>query len=270
MVAVVSRRRGRTWSVGSDRLVTWIIGLVLMAWGATLAVSGLGLSHEPVGRLINVYWPLPFMALGLVGIIGRLFGRGDAFIPVAVLVGGTAIMAGHLHIGHVNGWTLVWAGLILFIGLEILAPSLRRGRRRSERWGLGDLNIGPIVPGITIDTSADTPRGGRQGWAANGPHHQLNHAIGDLRLDLSEVQLPPGESSWAVSALIGDITVLVPEGLAVDVEAEVRVGDIRLFHQRADGFARRLEYTSPGYAEAAQKVSIRASLLVGEVTVRRF
>lgn len=271
MVAVVSRQRGRMWALGSDRLVTWIIGLVLVAWGATLAVSGLGLTHEPVGRLIDLYWPLPFMALGLVGIIGRLFGRGDAFIPVAVLVGGAAIMAGHLHIGHVNGWTLVWAGLILFIGLEILAPSLGRGRRRTERWGVGDLNIGPIGPvgpGITID--AGDPAPGRRWGAADGPHHHLNHAIGDLRLDLSEVQLPPGESRWTVSALIGDITVLVPEGLAVDVEAEVRVGDIRLFHQRADGFARRLEYTSPGYSDAAQKVSIRASLLVGEVTVRRF
>lgn len=253
-------RRGGSWSVGSDRLVTWTIGLILVAWGATLAVSGLGLSHEPVGHLIDVYWPVPFMALGLVGIVNRLVGRGDAFIPVVVLVAASAIMAGHLHIGHINGWTLVWAGVILFIGLEILAPSMARRRRGGIRWGVGDLNMGPE---ITIESDHRRTRGG-------GTQHHLNHAVGDLRLDLSEVQLPPGESTWVVSALIGEITVLVPEGLAVDVDAQVRVGDIRLFHQRADGFARNMVFTSPGYAEAEQKVNIRASLLVGEITVRRF
>ncbi len=259
MVAVVSRRGG-SWSLGSDSLVTWTIGLILVAWGATLAVSGLGLSHEPVGRLIDVYWPLPFMALGLFGIVNRLVGRGDAFIPVAVLVAAAAIMAGHLHIGHINGWTLVWAGGILFIGLEILAPNMRRRRRGGSHWGVGDLNIGPE---ITIESDRPRRRGG-------GTQHHLNHAIGDLRLDLSDMQLPPGESTWFVSALIGEVTVLVPEGLAVDIEAQVRVGEIRLFHQQADGFARNMVFTSPGYADAEQKVNIRASLLVGEITVRRF
>lgn len=246
--------------MGSDSLVTWTIGLILVAWGATLAVSGLGLSDEPVGHLIDVYWPLPFMALGLVGIVNRLVGHGDAFVPVAVLVASSAIMAGHLHIGHINGWTLVWAGGILFIGLEVLAPNMGRRRRGSGRWSVGDHHIGPQ---ITIESDRRWTRGG-------GAQHHVNHAVGDLRLDLSEVQLPPGESTWYVSALIGEITVLVPEGLAVDVEAQVRVGDIRLFHQRADGFARSMVFTSPGYAEADQKVNIRASVLVGEVTVRRY
>ncbi len=258
MVAVVSRRGG-SWSLGSDGLLNWTIGLILVVWGATLAVSGLGLAQAPVGRLIDVYWPLPFLALGLVGIVRRLVGRGDAFIPIAILVGAAAIMAGHLHIGHINGWTLVWAGAILFIGLEILAPNLRR-RRRGSHWGIGDLDIGAAIP------SASDHRRTRGG----GPHHHLSHAVGDLRLDLSEVQLPLGESTWVVSALIGDITVLVPEGLAVDVEAEVRVGDIRLFHQRADGFGRSMVFTTPGFDEADQKVNIRASVVVGEITVRRF
>jgi lia operon protein LiaF len=256
-VVVVSRRS--SWTSSSDHLWEWLIGLVLLVWGVTLVVSGVGLAHAPVGRAVDTYWPLAFMAWGLAAIVARLVNRrGDVAVPVAVLMIAVAILGGHMHVGHVNGWTLVWAGLILFIALEILVPGIgRRSRRRSIQWDFGDL---PLSPGATRGDA--------------GGERNLRHFIGDIRLDLSDVELPNAESEWTVSALIGDITVLVPQGLPVDVEADVRVGDVTLFNQRADGLGlgigHHLRHTTPGYAEAVQKVAIRASLLVGDITVMRF
>lgn len=254
VVAVVSRRGRFEWSSADDHWMEWLIGLILLTWGVTLAVSGLGLGHTPTGRAIDIYWPLAFVAFGVWGIVSRLVRRrGDVFWSVGVLVAGAAIAAGNMHLAHVNGWTLVWAGLTLLIGLEILVPRGKNPRRRRRHWDLGDLDI---QLGDDPDPSA-----------ANRHHTML---IGDIRLDLSDVALPDRETMWTVSGVIGDITVLVPRDLPVDVEAEVRVGDLTLFSQRADGIARRLNFTSPGYDVATRKVAIRVTLVVGDITIMRY
>jgi predicted membrane protein len=159
--------------------------------------------------------------------------------------------------------------VVIAVAFEVLrGPSWHQGWRRewrrewrrgwrghrdggSWRYGIGDVDV-------TLDASQ-----------SRRPLHQ-GHLIGDIRLDLSQVQLEDGETPFELNALIGDITVLVPADLPVSVAAEVTVGDIRVFRQSADGLGRRLTYQSPGYDAAPRKVRIMAHLLVGDITVHEF
>jgi lia operon protein LiaF len=246
----------------------WLLALVLLAWGATLAVSGLGLTTAPAGHLIDVYWPLPFIAWAIAGIIESVIrGRGGQMLYVLVLLVAAAFQASHLHIGHLHGWTIFWAVVILAVGLESLTHRRPRVGRKNWNWNWNwgephGFHIGDIDVGATAETEIPP--------SASGGARQHTLLIGDIRLDLSDQYLPNEETNYDLSGLIGDITVLVPHDLPVSVVAEVQVGDVRLFGNHADGFGRQLTYKSPGYDEAVRKVSIDAHLWIGDIRVERF
>lgn len=233
----------------------YVLGLVVVLWGVSLALQGLGFHALPLAHWINVYWPVPLMLWGLFGIVERLVkGYGGPGVYVVVLVVSAVIQISNLHIGHVNGWTVLWAALVLAAGVEMLRrPHWRTGSWRRHGYGIGDLDVGPNIR-----------------WE-NGRHgRHESHLIGDMRVDLTDMNLGDGETPFELSALIGDITILVPEGLPVSVIAEVTVGDVRVFERHVDGVGRRLTYLSPGYEEATRKARIYAHLLIGDVTVRKF
>ena len=243
-----------------------LIGYLLLAWGAILALNGLGLADTPAGQIVAQYWPLPIAVWAVFGLITRLAaGAGGAMAYLITLVLAALVQLSNLHLGHFDAGTIFWAVVVILVAFEVLrGPHWVhdwhrdwrrdwRGYRRGRRWryGIGDVDV-------TIDP---------------GQNHRLlheGHLIGDIRLDLSQVQLSDGETPFELNALIGDITVLVPQDLPVSVVAEVTVGDIRIFRQSADGLGRRISYESPGYAEATRKVRIMAHLLVGDITVQPF
>ena len=244
-----------------------LIGYLLLAWGAILAMQGLGLAATLAGHIIAVYWPVPIVAWALVGLVYRVAtGSGGGLLYLLALVLAALIQLSALHIGHFDAGTIFWAVVVIAVAFEVLrgpnwrqdwrrawGRDWRRDWRRGRRWryGIGDVDV-------TLEASQ-----------SRRLMHE-GHLIGDIRLDLSQVQLEDGETPFELNALIGDITVLVPADLPVSVAAEVTVGDIRIFRQSADGLGRRLSYQSPGYDTAPRKVRIMAHLLVGDITVHEF
>ena len=59
--------------------------------------------------------------------------------------------------------------------------------------------------------------------------------IGSLELDLSQLQLPPGETHITTSVDVGDLRVIVPAGVALRAHGEVQVGNIEILGTQDDG-----------------------------------
>jgi lia operon protein LiaF len=95
----------------------------------------------------------------------------------------------------------------------------------------------------------------------------LYNSIGDYFIDFSKAYIPEKETSITVSGWIGDVKMIVPEGIPVKVEANVKVGDIRLFELRSNDLNRHLTYKSPDYDEAVKKLNITIALKVGSVRI---
>lgn len=68
---------------------------------------------------------------------------------------------------------------------------------------------------------------------------------------------------------MGDIRILVPESLAVSVNACVGLGDLVLFVDRQSGTGRRLYYIDPQFDQATRHVIIDIDLKIGDVQVVR-
>ncbi|MHC0036787.1 cell wall-active antibiotics response protein LiaF [Pseudoneobacillus sp. C159] len=95
----------------------------------------------------------------------------------------------------------------------------------------------------------------------------LYNSIGDYFIDFSKAYIPEKETPIIVSGWIGDVKMIVPEGIPVKVEAKVKVGDIRVFELRSNEMNRHLTYTTPGYDEAVKKLTITIALKVGSVRI---
>lgn len=240
-----------------------LAGILLLAWGLLLALHGLGLSNEPITRLIDVWWPLPVALWALAGLVQQVVrGSRSLSLYLIMLVLSALFLVSNLQLTHhINAWTIFWAFIVLSLAFGFLRGRVGIvGDTRSTWRGFqfGDVDIDPSQGFVHIRRS-DRGRSRRRG---------AGQLIGDIHLDLSQVVLPEGESPYDLSCLVGDITVLVPEGLAVRVEAETMVGDIRVFQERVDGIGRHLQYETDGFPDAPVRARISAQSMVGDITVR--
>src|SRR5690606_11793309 len=59
--------------------------------------------------------------------------------------------------------------------------------------------------------------------------------VGQGRLDLRDVEFPPGETELTVRVTIGEMVVLVPPDVNVRAQVDVRAGDAVVFGHRPYG-----------------------------------
>jgi phage shock protein PspC (stress-responsive transcriptional regulator) len=125
------------------------------------------------------------------------------------------------------------------------------------------LAIGSVFPTGRIGTQTPTPT------VAADVEATYRHGIGELELDLtqvSDVDRLPGRTLH-VDAGIGQTTVVVPQGLNVDVDAHVRAGQIDLFDRQGDGTSVSLADAPDDPSQPALRIDIDQQL--GQIEVIR-
>ena len=93
--------------------------------------------------------------------------------------------------------------------------------------------------------------------------------VGDVRLDLTSAEFPAGEPQIRVFAFVGDVVLLVPEGVGVSIASTSFVTDVRVFDQRRNTVLTPIHVTSDDYGTADRKVRLETSFFVGSLRVTR-
>lgn len=106
-------------------------------------------------------------------------------------------------------------------------------------------------------------------------HFQLKNTnisqfIGDTVLDLTNAQIPYGETKINISAFVGDIKVYIPEDmdLGVTVNSSSFIGDMQVLEQSRSGFMSSVQCKTPYYKEAGKKIRINVSAFIGDIKVK--
>jgi phage shock protein PspC (stress-responsive transcriptional regulator) len=89
--------------------------------------------------------------------------------------------------------------------------------------------------------------------------------VGNLRLDLSRLDLPVGQTRVEARVDIGNLTVIVPPDAAVQATGEAQFGQVRLLGNQTDGRDSDLEVHEPG----ARVLVLDSSVGAGQVSVER-
>jgi lia operon protein LiaF len=94
--------------------------------------------------------------------------------------------------------------------------------------------------------------------------------IGDTVIDLSNTVLPKGEAIILIRNFIGNVQVLVPYEMEVQVNHSAFAGSAIIFQKHEPFFFNRtIHYQTAKYEEAGQKVKILTSMIVGDLEVKR-
>ena len=97
------------------------------------------------------------------------------------------------------------------------------------------------------------------------PEYRL--AVGNLRLDLRAVPLPAGTTTVTASVAVGELHVIVPTDVSVDVHAEAGVGQVDVFGVSSSGFSAERNDTVRVVSARTLRLDLRTS--AGHVTVER-
>jgi hypothetical protein len=92
--------------------------------------------------------------------------------------------------------------------------------------------------------------------------------VGDLRLDLRDLDMVES-AEVAVSAGAGQITVLLPESVPVDITASSGAGQVNLLGETSEGLAVSRQYTSESFDGADVRLTLVIDVAAGTIEVTR-
>ena len=124
------------------------------------------------------------------------------------------------------------------------------------------LAIGSVLPNGRIGEQSPTPT------TAAGVHATYKHGVGLLELDLTDVNDPTALLGRTITLDngVGQTKVIVPEGLNVVIDSELRLGEISVFGRKAHGTENEIKLPATG---AGQALTIEIDQRVGNVEVIR-
>lgn len=92
--------------------------------------------------------------------------------------------------------------------------------------------------------------------------------IADMTLDLSNADIPKGETIFALSGFIGDISVRVPDDVGVMVSSSAFISELSAPGMKEGGVLGPSKVVSDEYDTAVRKIRIEASYFISDITVQ--
>ena len=189
-----------------------------------------------------------------------------------VAMGALLVVVGAVWLAERLDWVDIEAGLVLPLLVTVVGVVLIALSFEGEHPGL--VTLGVILAVLTLLTAV-TPTEGFRGGIGDRRHEAATMSqlespyrlgIGSMRIDLRDLRIE-GTVEVEADVGLGELLIIVPDDVAVDVEARSGAGEVRIFGERSDGIDVQDEFRSPG--SDRDVLVIDASVFMGQVEVRR-
>jgi predicted membrane protein len=172
--------------------------------------------------------------------------QGQLVFAVILIAIGILFLIG--NITDVDVWQF-WPLFIILLGLWLLLrPRLVGSETAGGQKLLGDIR--------------------RRGtWQVS--NQEFWTGIGDIKLDLTDAQIPEGESTLNTWSLIGSARLVVPADVGVSISSSALIGDVRFMGRKRDIWFTSVKMRTDDYQTAARKIELRSGCLIGDVRVKR-
>lgn len=161
----------------------------------------------------------------------------------------------------------------LAIAITLVGAGLLVGSLRGHARGLIVLGIALVPPLLAANLLGGTAVGGigerfERPSTLAGVADEYRLSLGYTRLDLSDVEFAQQPTTVSASVGLGELLVVVPPETRVEVDANVRVGELDLFGQSMDGTGLSRTVVDEG-VEGGGRLELDLDGGAGLVTVRR-
>jgi phage shock protein PspC (stress-responsive transcriptional regulator) len=259
------------------------IGLALIAFFGILALSEARWWPTPGNLWLAfalavaafVWWEAsPRGAAARHGEAGEPAARRRRQSVLAILTGAILAGAGVVALLDATGvwnvdWRIVLGALVLVVG-AIVAAGAAAGLRVGGIAGIGIVLFATLALVLAVRVPIFA------GWgdhivrpaSASGLASRYELGIGYLRVDLSDVALPVGETHMKATLGIGDLVVRVPPSATVEVDGRAGVGNVRLFGREVSGTSVH-EHVADLGSKPARVLVLDSRVGIGQVEVVR-
>jgi Cell wall-active antibiotics response 4TMS YvqF len=198
--------------------------------------------------------------------------RGPA--TATVLVGALLVLVGIGWLLDAAGvevpWRAVLPAALIAVGLACVAGAFRG--RQHALMVVGVALTVVLSVAVAADWDLDVPLAGGVGDRTERPSTPADLAeyelgVGNLVVDLRQLQVPPGTTPVAARLGVGELVVELPDGVSVEVVASSGLGEVQVLGQQEGGFASRIDATSEAGGDRRLRLDARVGL--GQVRVVR-
>ncbi len=216
----------------------------------------------------SILWPvliICFAADQLVKIMRRERGAQNSWDIVLWLI---VLTIGVYNLLPIIGlpmpsipWKVVWPLALILVGFIILFPG-KSSIIKFEFEPGGEQHSGEFKHSFVGDYTR-----GPGNWVLDDT--QVRQGVGTVNLDLTQAIIPDREVHIDIVGYVGEASIYLPPGLPFKAECSLKVGDITLLDQKQSGTPRYVQYQSPDYDSATQKVHLTIHWKIGEISVRQ-
>jgi predicted membrane protein len=94
--------------------------------------------------------------------------------------------------------------------------------------------------------------------------------VGDVKLDLSQAEIPTGETYLRVFGFVCDLDLIAPPDVGLAVTSVAFLTSARINGQKQDYFVSAMEWQSDNYALAERKVHLETGLFVNDLNIKQY
>ena len=167
-------------------------------------------------------------------------------------------------------WRAILPGALIAVGLACVAGAFRGRQHALMVVGVALMLVLSLA--VAADWDLDVPLGGGVGDRTERPSApadltEYELGVGNLQVDLRQLQVPPGTTAVDARVGVGELVVHVPSGVSVDVSARSGLGEVQVLGQQESGFGSRIDTTVDAGRERTLRLDVRVGL--GQVQVDR-
>jgi Cell wall-active antibiotics response LiaF, C-terminal len=195
-------------------------------------------------------------------------------MSATVLVGALLVLVGIGWLLDASGvevpWRAVLPAALIAVGLACVAGAFRG--RQHALMVVGVALTVVLSLAAAADWDLDVPWGGGVGDRTERPTTPADLTgyelgVGNLVVDLRQLQVPPGTTAVEARVGIGELVVEVPQGVSVQVVASSGLGQVQVFGDEDGGIASRIDASSEQGGDRRLELDARVGL--GEVRVEQ-
>jgi hypothetical protein len=197
----------------------------------------------------------------------RRRGLGNVVVGAVLVLLGIGWLLEALDVADVPWRAMLPAALIVVGG--VLVVGARTGRHGGII-ALGVILTVAIALASAIEVLIDIPITGGVGEqverVTGAPEPEYRWALGTMTVDLRDADISELGSSMEASVVIGELVVIVPAGVALDIEARSGIGVVDVLGNESAGIGADVDLVAEG---SRGKLVLELDVAMGRVEVRR-